>query len=117
MTTLKEAIAKMQPLTIGETIQLANDYDARVVDVVLEEAINQTGLPREEILTRVMDEYAHNLKALDIGLEDGESVLMGTAAADLNKMERPLVFDDVFLDNALLYTQAAQVGNHCIGLR
>ena len=117
MTELRKAIAEIQPLTIGEMIQLTKDYNVRVIDVVLEEAIFQTGLSREEILTRVMDEYAHNLKALDIGLEDGESVLLGTAAADLNKMERPLVFADSFLDNALLYTLAAQVGNHCIGLR
>ncbi len=117
MTELRKAIAEIQPLTIGEMIRLAKDHNVRVIDVVLEEAIFQTGLSREEILTRVMDEYAHNLKALDIGLEDGESVLLGTAAADLNKMERPLVFADSFLDNALLYTLAAQVGNHCIGLR
>lgn len=32
-------------------------------------------------------------------------------------IEGPKCFGDKFLDDALLYTLAAQVGNHCIGLR
>lgn len=117
MENLKNHIMQMQPLTAGETIALAKEHETRVEDVVLTEAEIQTGLPREEILTRVMDEYAHNLKALQIGLKDGESILLGTAASQLNRIEGPKCFKDTFLDQALLYTLAAQVGNHCIGLR
>ncbi len=114
---LREAIKAKMPLTIGEMLALATEYSARVVDVVLIESELRTGLSREEILTKVMDEYAHNLKALDIGLKDGESILLGTVASQLNQVKGTKCFKDTFLDNALLYTLAAQVGNHCIGLR
>lgn len=117
MANIREKIANMQPLTMGETIALAKEFHSRVVDVVLTEAELMTGLGREEILTRVMEEYAHNLRAVDIGLKDGESILLGTVASQLNRAEGPKCFQDPFLDNALLFTLAAQVGNHCIGLR
>lgn len=114
---LAKEIAEKQPLTIGETLEVAEKHQVRVVDVVLTECEIQTGLAREEILTKVMSEYAHNLKALDIGLEDGESILLGTVASQLYHSENGKCFEDSFLDNALLYTLGAQVGNHCIGLR
>lgn len=117
MSELIKEIAANQPLTVGETIALAEKYNVRVVDVVLSESEIQLNMPRAEILTKVMDEYAHNLKALDIGLKDGESILLGTIASQMNQIQGPKCFQDTFLDNALLYTQAAQVGNHCIGLR
>jgi L-serine dehydratase len=115
--TLREAIKEKMPLTVGETLALASDHNARAVDVVLIESELRLNLPREEILARVMEEYAHNLKALDIGLKDGESILLGTVASQLNQIKGAKCFKDTFLDNALLYTLAAQVGNHCIGLR
>ncbi len=117
MADLREKIQEMQPLTVGETISLAREYQVRVVDVVLEEAEIQTGLGRKEILDQVMQEYSHNFRAVEIGLTDGESILLGTVAPQLNQIEGPKCFADPFLDNALLYTLAAQVGNHCIGLR
>ncbi|MDO4554194.1 MAG: L-serine ammonia-lyase, iron-sulfur-dependent, subunit alpha [Lachnospiraceae bacterium] len=117
MSNLREQISEKQPLTMGEVFALAKEYDARVVDIVIMETEIRTGLSREEILTKVMEEYAHNMKALEIGLKDGESILLGTVASQLNKIDGPKCFEDNFLDNALLYTLAAQVGNHCIGLR
>lgn len=117
MTELKTRLESMQPLTIGETLALAEEFAVRPVDVVLAESELQLGLPREIILKQVMQEYAHNLKALDIGLEDGESILLGTVASQLNQSPGAKCFNDSFLDDALLFTLAAQVGNHCIGLR
>jgi L-serine dehydratase len=117
MNELREALQENMPLTVGETISFAEKYHARVVDVVLLESELRLHKPREEILEKVMEEYAHNLKALDIGLENGESILLGTAASQLNKIPGHKCFTDPFLDNALLYTLAAQVGNHCVGLR
>lgn len=120
MAGLRTALENKLPLTIGETIALATEYNVRVVDVVLMENEITTGLSREELLTRVMDEYAHNLRAVEIGVTDGESILLGTTASQMaaKKAEKGSVcFQDDFLDKALLYTQAAQVGNHCIGLR
>lgn len=117
MSSLKDKIKEQLPLTMGEVFALAKEYDTRVVDVVLTESEIRTGLSRDVILTKVMDEYAHNMKALEIGLKDGESILLGTVASQLNKVEGPKCFEDSLLDNALLFTLAAQVGNHCIGLR
>lgn len=117
MTELRQRIEEQNPLTIGEVVALATEFGARVEDVVLLECEIQSGLSREEILTQVMAEYEHNIRALEIGLVDGESILLGTVASQLAGIEGPKCFGDKFLDDALLYTLAAQVGNHCIGLR
>lgn len=117
MPDLRSAVQEKMPLTMGETFTLAKEFEARVVDVVLVENEISTGLAREELLTRVMDEYAHNLKAVSIGESDGESILLGTVASQLAAKGTGVCFKDDFLDRALLYTLAAQVGNHCIGLR
>ena len=102
---------------MGQMIKLATEFKVSVIDVVLAEAQLQTGQSREEILDAVMQQYQHNIQAAEIGLENGESILLGTVASQLAKIEGPKCFDDKFLDDVLLYTQAAQVGNHCIGLR
>ena len=68
MSDLRSAVQAKMPLTMGEAIALAKEYDARVVDVVLTENEISTGLGREELLNRVMDEYAHNLKAVELGV-------------------------------------------------
>lgn len=117
MSDLRTVVGKNLPLTVGEMLRLAKEYDVRVVDVVLVEAEIQTGMSKEEILDAVMQEYSHNLRAIEIGLADGESILLGNVASQLAKTEGPKCFDDPFLDSALLYTLAAQVGNHCVGLR
>ena len=117
MPDIRTEIRENLPLTVGEMINIAKKYDTRVVDVVLAETELRTGLSREDILTGVMNEYAHNLEAVDIGVKNGESILLGTVASQLAAQEAPRCFEDSFLDDALLYTLGAQVGNHCIGLR
>ena len=64
MSDLRSAVQSKMPLTMGETIALAKEFNTRVVDVVLTENEISTGLNREELLNRVMDEYEHNLKAV-----------------------------------------------------
>lgn len=117
MSDIRAVIQEKQPLTVSEMIDVAKQFGARVTDVVLIETELRTGLSREEILTGIMNEYAHNLKAVEIGVKDGESILLGTVASQLAAQEGPKCFSDPFLDDALLYTLGAQVGNHCIGLR
>ncbi len=117
MSDMRAEIKEKLPLTVSEMIAIAKKYEARVVDVVLVESELRNGLSREQILTGIMNEYAHNLKAIDIGIRDGESILLGTVASQLAKEEAPRCFADSFLDDALLYTLGAQVGNHCVGLR
>ncbi len=117
MSAMRDKIKELQPLTIGQMIEVAEEFKVRPAEVVLAEAEIQTGKSKQEILSAVMEQYDHNLKALDIGMAGGESILLGTVASQLAKVEGPKCFDDSFLDDALLYTLAAQVGNHCIGLR
>ena len=83
MSDIRAAIQEKMPLTVSEMIAVAKEYDTRVVDVVLLETELRTGLSREEILTGIMNEYAHNLKAVEIGVKDGESILLGTVASQL----------------------------------
>ena len=117
MTDIRQVIKEKTPLTVGEMIQIARDFDQLVTEVVLVEEELRTGLSRDLLLDRIMAEYEHNLKAIDIGLAGGESILFGTIAEQLAKQEGFRFFSDKLLDDALLYTLSAQVGNHCIGLR
>lgn len=117
MSDLRSAVQAKMPLTMGEAIALAKEYDARVVDVVLTENEISTGLGREELLNCVMDEYAHNLKAVELGVTEGNSFLLGNAAAQLREKGPCVCFRDEFLDKALMYTVGAEIGNHCIGVR
>ena len=117
MADLKSVVAEKLPLTMGETIALAKEYGVRVVDVVLTESELRTGLDREGVLKAVMEEYAHNLKAVEIGVSGGNSFLLGTVPTQLKEMGPGTIFADVLLDKALMYTVAAEVGNHCIGVR
>ena len=108
MSDIRAAIQEKMPLTVSEMFAVAKEYDTRVVDVVLLETELRTGLSREEILTGIMNEYAHNLKAVEIGVKDGESILLGTVASQLAAQSGPKCFEDPFLDDALLYTLGAQ---------
>lgn len=74
MADLKSVVAEKLPLTMGETIALAKEYGVRVVDVVLTESELRTGLDREGVLKAVMEEYAHNLKAVEIGVSGGNQL-------------------------------------------
>ena len=118
MSDLRSAVQSKMPLTMGETIALAKEFNTRVVDVVLTENEISTGLGREELLNRVMDEYEHNLKAVEMGVTEGNSsFLLGDVAAQLCQKGTGTCFKDEFLDKALMYTVGAEIGNHCIGMR
>lgn len=117
MMDLRTAVQKKLPLTMGETFALAKEYDVRVVDVVLTEGELRSGLEREALLEEVKEVYSHNLKAVEIGVTGGNSFLLGTVPTELKEMGPGTIFKDELLDKALLYTVAAEVGNHCIGVR
>ena len=61
--------------------------------------------------------FEHNLRALEQGLVNGNSFVLGTVATDLARQGKGVLIDDVLIDRALVYTLAAEVGNHEIGLR
>lgn len=109
-------IKEKTPLTLGEIIDIAEKNSVRFVDVVLAETEIQTGNTKEEILDLVLKEFEHNLKAVELGLTTGESLLMGTIGKQLNDIEGFRLFKDEFVDKAVVNTIAAQVGNHGMGL-
>ena len=117
MSDLRTAVQAKLPLTMGETFAMAKEYGVRVVDVVLTESELRTGLDRDALLKEVMEVYSHNLKAVEIGVTGGNSFLLGTVPTQLKEMGPGKIFDDILLDKALMYTVAAEVGNHCIGVR
>jgi L-serine dehydratase len=104
-------------LTLGETIELAQAAGCKVSDVVIFEAQEQNGLTFEDVLERVEGAFAHNLKALEIGLTTGKSFLFGQCAKELaeDSFANKLFADD-FVNRAVVYTLAAQIGNHSVGL-
>lgn len=109
-------INERMPLTLGDIVEIAGKIDVRFVDVILAEAEIQTGKNREEVLEEALKEFEHNLQAIELGLTTGSSLLLGTTGSELNNMEGFRLFQDEFVDKALVYTIAAQVGNHGIGL-
>src|SRR6056297_2814982 len=114
--SLENIIKEKQPLTFGEIINIAEETNTRVVDVIIEDAKLLSNSSREDILGDVMKELEHNLEAIERGLTDGESPIMGTVGSDLTKNGMVELFKDDFINKALIYTLAAQVGNHVIGL-
>lgn len=117
VTELKKAIAKRVPLTLGDVIEIATKFNSKALDIIITETEIRTGKTRDEILKEALKEFEHNLKAVEIGLTTGESLLMGTVGSELNAIEGSKLFEDEFIDKALMYTLAAQVGNHTIGIR
>lgn len=105
-------------LTLGETIELAGELGLPVSEVAISEAQESHGLSSEQVMDEVEKAFSHNLKALEIGLSGGKSFLFGTCAGELaeNDFAKKLI-DDSFLNKAVVYTLAAQIGNHSIGLQ
>lgn len=105
------------PLTLGELIEIAEKTKSSPAVVAIEEAQIQTGKNKKEVLDLVLKQFEHNLKAVDIGMTTGKSLLFGRLGAELASIDGPKIVEDKFIDKTLMYTLAAQVGNHTIGLR
>lgn len=108
---------RLGALTLGETIELAREAGCRVSDVVIFEARAERESSDAALLDQVEKVFDHNLKALEIGLTTGESFLFGRCAGELaeNNFAKKL-FQDDFVNRAVVYTLAAQIGNHSVGL-
>jgi len=112
----KELSAKI--LTFGELIEIAEEEGLSLSSVVVAEAMVKEGKSYEEILSDVMGEFDHNMKALEIGLTRGRSFILGTVGSDLAKYGGDKVLiNDSLINKALIYTLATEVGNHEIGLQ
>ncbi|MBE9571078.1 MAG: L-serine ammonia-lyase, iron-sulfur-dependent, subunit alpha [Proteobacteria bacterium] len=112
----KELSAKI--LTFGELIEIAEEEGLSLSSVVVAEAMVKEGKSYEEILSDVMGEFDHNMKALEIGLTRGRSFILGTVGSDLAKYgDDKVLINDSLINKALIYTLATEVGNHEIGLQ
>lgn len=105
-------------LTFGEAIEIASELHLPVSEVVLAEAMFRNSMTKQEVLNAVINAFAHNLYAVEVGITSGSSFLFGEVAkelADQNFAGR-LIEDDL-INRILVYTLAAQVGNHSCGLQ
>lgn len=104
-------------LTLSELVEMAEEEGLSLSKIVVAEAMVKEAKTYEEILSSVMDEFEHNLNALDIGLSWGKSFLLGTVGNDLARYDDKALINDSLINKALIYTLATEVGNHEIGLR
>ena len=124
MTSLNKVISRLERelqvkiLTFGELIEIAEEEGLSMSSVVVAEAMVKEGRSYEEILSDVMGEFDHNMKALEIGLTKGRSFILGTVGSDLAKYgDDKVLINDSLINKALIYTLATEVGNHEIGLQ
>lgn len=123
MTTCEELLRKHEqeltetPFTLGELTAFAEREKVPFGTVVVAEAMAKESKTRQEVIDSVMAQFAHNLRALDIGITSGKSFLLGTVGSDLAKGDKNVILDDRFLNRAVVYTLGTEVGNHEVGLR
>ncbi len=111
------ARTERQTATLGELVALAEELKLPLSQVVVGEAMVREQKTYEAVIDACFAAFEHNLRALDKGLVDGNSFVLGTVATDLARQERGTLIDDELIDRALVYTLAAEVGNHEVGLR
>ncbi len=103
--------------TLGELVALGEDMELPLSQIVVGEAMVREGKSFEQVTEECFAAFEHNLRALERGLKTGNSFVLGTVASDLASQGKGVLIDDVFIDRALVYTLAAEVGNHEVGLR
>jgi L-serine dehydratase len=103
--------------TLGELVALGEELRLPLSQIVVGEAMIREGKTYDQVIDECFAAFEHNLKALEQGLLTGNSFVLGTVASDLARQGKGVLIDDVFIDRALVYTLAAEVGNHEVGLR
>jgi L-serine dehydratase len=106
-------------LTLGEIIELADGLHVKVSDIVIAETMAAQGLSYREVINAVLDAFNFNLLGLEVGLTRGNSFLLGTIGRELNELKNRggALIGDRFIDKAIIYTLATEVGNHEVGLQ
>jgi L-serine dehydratase len=103
-------------LTLGELVEIAEAASLSLSRTIVAEAMVREEKSYERILTEVTDVFIHNMNAMELGLSTGKSFLLGTVGSDLAGASDKTLIDDTFINRALMYTLATEVGNHEIGL-
>jgi L-serine dehydratase len=111
------ARTKEQVATLGELVALGDELKLPLSLIVVGEAMVREGKSYDEIVGECLAAFDHNLGGLEKGLKNGNSFVLGTVATDLARQKAGVLTDDILIDRALVYTLAAEVGNHEVGLR
>lgn len=118
---IESAIRELQldnaPLSIGDCITVANSAGVAFSEVAIYEAMQQNGLSQAEVEEALLASFEHNFKALQAGLDGGESYLLGSVTSEMTLDNSPKVIEDELVNTMITYTLAAQVGNHSVGLQ
>jgi len=116
---LKRKEAPLGRLTLGEVIDLAEEFRVKASDVVIAEAMEAQRLTSGEVIQAVFEAFKFNLLSLEMGISKGESFLLGGIGRKLSGLKKKgtVLIGDRFIDNAVIYTLAAEVGNHQMGLQ
>lgn len=104
-------------LTFGDCILLAEKAAVSAGTLVLAEAMAAHHMDAEAVMDSLFRVFDHNRRALEVGRNQGASRLMGHVGYGLSQPAAPRFTGDTFLDRAVAYTLATQVGNHCMGLQ
>jgi L-serine dehydratase len=118
-TEIRKASAADGKLTLGEIVELAEKLEVRISDVVIAEAMVTHDMTHDGVIEAVLDAFKFNLLALEIGLSHGNSFLLGAIGRELQECRKrgTAVIGDRFVDKAVVYTIATEVGNHEVGLQ
>jgi L-serine dehydratase len=116
---IEKSLAADGKLTLGEIVELAEKLGVRMSDIVIAEAMVAHDMTHEQVIQAVLDAFNFNLLALEIGLSHGNSFLLGSIGRELQEYRKrgTAVIGDRFVDKAVVYTIATEVGNHEVGLQ
>ena len=116
---IKQNNPENKKCTLGEIVALAESLDVRMSDIIIAEAMDANDLSYDETIDAVLEAFKFNLLALEIGLSRGNSFLLGTIGRELEECRQhgTAVIGDRFIDKAVVYTLATEVGNHEVGLQ
>jgi len=119
IATMNQKNIPFGKLTLGEIINLADELKVRASDIVIAEAMEIHKLRYREVIQTVLDSFKFNLLSLEQGLAGGESFLLGKIGRELSSLgqQGTVLIGDRFIDKAVIYTLAAEVGNHQMGLQ
>jgi L-serine dehydratase len=118
-TNLKDKGALLGKMTLGEIILFAEACGVRASDVVIAEAMDVEEVNYADVIDSVLGAFRFNLSSLEGGLKKGESFLLGEIGRELSSMRArgSVLIGDSFIDKAMIYTLAAEVGNHQVGMQ
>ena len=74
---LKRKEAPLGRLTLGEVIDLAEEFRVKASDVVIAEAMEAKRLTSGEVIQAVFEAFKFNLLSLEMGISKWESFLLG----------------------------------------